>query len=315
MATENELRSIDDIQPKLQNPDSMLSPSDLDTGSAKRKAPEHEDRLSPKRIKHDDHFREATDERPRKQPLQDRRDSYGDSAGVEADRRKLATQEEKKRGKRLFGGLLSTLSQTAGGTQHKRRLEIERRQQERIHKQSIEDDKVREEKRARLTEIRKGEQIVFDEEVMRNKHAKMRAMAQYLRTKSRPQIVGTSGIPIFLLLINNSQYYLPWKLTEEQEDTIDAQVQQAKDTIEREVGAFNARKDRQTSRGRQSPASAEGIATSDGKLASEFTEPKVVDSSGPSLKTQEVENQEHHDHHHDESADVLEEAEEDTVMY
>ncbi|KAF5668928.1 hypothetical protein FHETE_5195 [Fusarium heterosporum] len=298
MATENELRSMNDIQPKLQNPDSMLSPSDPDTGPAKRKASENEDHLSPKRIKHDDHFREATDERPRREPLQDHRDSYGDSAGVDADRRKLATQEEKKRGKRLFGGLLSTLSQTAGGTQHKRRLEIERRQQERIHKQSIEDDKVREEKRARLTEIRKGEQIVFDEEVMRNKHAKMLAMAQYLRTKSRPQI-----------------YYLPWKLTEEQEDAIDAQIQQVKDTVEREVGAFNARKDRQTSRGRQSPASAERIAASDGKLASEFNEPKVVDNSGPSLKTQEVENQEHHGHHHDESADVLEEAEEDTVIY
>ncbi|KAM0347168.1 hypothetical protein ACHAPU_005109 [Fusarium lateritium] len=165
MSSENELRSMDDIQPKLQNHDTS-PPNDPDTGPAKRKASENEGHLSPKRIKHDDHFREATDERPRRDTLQDRRDSYGDSAGVDADRRKLATQEERKRGKRLFGGLLSTLSQTAGGTQHKRRLEIERRQQERIHKQTIEDDKVREEKRARLTEIRKSEQIVFDEEVV-----------------------------------------------------------------------------------------------------------------------------------------------------
>jgi hypothetical protein len=85
---------------------------------------------------------------------------------VDVDRRKIATQEEKKRGKRLFGGLLSTLSQTSGSSTQKRRMEIERRQQERMRKQSVEDDKLREEKRARATEARKGDQIVFDEEVV-----------------------------------------------------------------------------------------------------------------------------------------------------
>lgn len=157
---------MDDTQARLESHDNTLSPDVPDREPVKRKASASEDRLSPKRIKHDDHFREATNEPPRRDSLQSRRDSHGDSAGVDVDRRKLATQEEKKRGKRLFGGLLNTLSQTAGNTQHKRRLEIERRQQERIHKQSIEDGKVREEKRARITEIRKGEQIVFDEEVV-----------------------------------------------------------------------------------------------------------------------------------------------------
>lgn len=117
-------------------------------------------------MRHDDHFREATNERPRRGSSQQRRSFYGGSKGVDVDRRKVATQEEKKRGKRLFGGLLSTLSQTSGDSTQKRRLEIERRQQERMRKQSVEDDKLRAEKRARAMEARKGDQIVFDEEVV-----------------------------------------------------------------------------------------------------------------------------------------------------
>jgi len=87
-------------------------------------------------------------------------------------------------------------------------MEIERRQQERMRKQSVEDSKIREEKRAKAMQARKGDQNEFDEEVaswpkshgilwtgadnslqMRNKHKKMLAVARYLRTTSEPQIV------------------------------------------------------------------------------------------------------------------------------
>merc|ERR1712225_196839 len=43
------------------------------------------------------------------------------------NKRKSSVQEEKKRGQRLFGGLLSTLSQSTPNGQQKRRLEIETR--------------------------------------------------------------------------------------------------------------------------------------------------------------------------------------------
>lgn len=132
----------------------------------KRKAPIDADDFSPKRIKHDDHFREATSERPRRGSSHERQSTYGGSAAIDAGRRQLATQEEKKRGKRLFGGLLSTLSQTSGGSIQKKRMEIERRQQERMRKQSVEDSKLREEKRAKAMQARKGDQNVFDEEVV-----------------------------------------------------------------------------------------------------------------------------------------------------
>ncbi len=81
--------------------------------------------------------------------------------------RKNFSLEEKKRGRRLFGGLLSTLNKSAPSTHQKKRLEIEKRQQERAHQQWVEDDKRRAEKLAKLTSIRKLEQIKFDEQVVR----------------------------------------------------------------------------------------------------------------------------------------------------
>lgn len=79
------------------------------------------------------------------------------------DRRKSSVQEERRRGQRLFGGLLSTLSQSTPNGQQKRRLEIEKRQQERAKQQKLEDEVRRAEKLAKLKAIRKVEQVKFDE--------------------------------------------------------------------------------------------------------------------------------------------------------
>ncbi|WXC62183.1 hypothetical protein SNK03_008041 [Fusarium graminearum] len=296
MTTENEFRSVDDIILSPGNNDNSVSQSVSDREPTKRKASIDIDSSSPKRMRHDDHFREATNERPRRGSSQERRSFYGGSKGVDVDRRKVATQEEKKRGKRLFGGLLSTLSQTSGDSTQKRRLEIERRQQERMRKQSVEDDKLQAEKRARAMEARKGDQIVFDEEVMRNKHTKMLAVAQYLRTKSQPQI-----------------YYLPWKLTEAQEDTIEEQTRHAKATVEREVEAFNKRKERQADTGRRFSARTETTV----HLNEETVHgSKTTDGSEHPGITQKTGNEaDQHGHHHDEAVGVLEEADEDMVIY
>ncbi|GKU02739.1 hypothetical protein FLAG1_04796 [Fusarium langsethiae] len=296
MNTENEFRAVDDMKLSPENNDSLLSQNASDRELPKRKASEDVDSSSPKRIRHDDYFREATSERPRRGSSQERRSSFGGSKGVDVDRRKVATQEEKKRGKRLFGGLLSTLSQTSGGSTQKRRLEIERRQQERMRKQSVEDDKLRAEKRARATEARKDDQIAFDEQVMRNKHTKMLAVAQYLRTKSQPQI-----------------YYLPWKLTEAQEDVIDEQTRHAKATIEREVEAFSERKERQANSGRRSSVRTETTAPSNEESVHGSKTTNGTEHPGKTQKTGHE--ADHHGHHHDEAVDVLEEADEDMVIY
>lgn len=89
-------------------------------------------------------------------PTEPRKDSL--------DRRKSSVQEERKRGQRLFGGLLSTLSQSASNGQQKRRQEIERRQLERAKQQKVEDEGRRAEKLARLNAVRKVEQVKFERE-------------------------------------------------------------------------------------------------------------------------------------------------------
>lgn len=83
------------------------------------------------------------------------------------ERRKNSIQEEKKRGQRLFGGLLSTLSRSTPDGQQKRRAEIEKRQAAKAAQQAI-DNKAREaEKLAKLKEVRRKQQIKVDEESVR----------------------------------------------------------------------------------------------------------------------------------------------------
>ena len=80
------------------------------------------------------------------------------------DRRKSSVVEERKRGQRLFGGLLSTLSQSTSNGQQKRRLDIEKRQAEKAQQQKLDHEMRQAERLAKLKEIRKVEQIKFDEE-------------------------------------------------------------------------------------------------------------------------------------------------------
>ncbi|KAK2045646.1 hypothetical protein LZ31DRAFT_553144 [Colletotrichum somersetense] len=231
-------------------------------------------------------------------PTTDSRPRDGDAGANTARRTPLSKDEEKKRGKRLFGGLLSTLSQTNSGSQHKKRREIEQRQHERAQKQRAEDEKRRTEKLARITEARWQEQIKFDEKAMKSRHAGMVAMAHSLRTKALPPI-----------------YYRPWKFTKEQEDEIHAQIRDAKTTVARETEAFRERKDEHERRYGQSrlptrddvaaPANIEDLAkTHLEPLAGAAPEaPAVMHDDVPSPS-----------HQHDESGDVVEDAE-DMVIY
>lgn len=84
------------------------------------------------------------------------------------DRRQSASVEEKKRGKRLFGGLLSTLSRTDNSSSQKRRSEVERRQQARASQQKAEDDKQNEARLAKLKAVRRREQVRWEEQVVRD---------------------------------------------------------------------------------------------------------------------------------------------------
>ena len=78
--------------------------------------------------------------------------------------KRSSVQEEKKRGQRLFGGLLSTLSQSTPTGQQKRRQDIEKRQAEKAQQQKLDDEVRKAEKLAKLIKIRAIEQTKFIEE-------------------------------------------------------------------------------------------------------------------------------------------------------
>ena len=76
--------------------------------------------------------------------------------------------EERKRGQRLFGALLGTLSQTSAKPAHRRRDEIEKRQQDKLRQKDEElaDEKRR--KREQLDAVRRKEQKIWDQQGVRN---------------------------------------------------------------------------------------------------------------------------------------------------
>ncbi|KAK7935334.1 hypothetical protein PG985_000829 [Apiospora marii] len=201
------------------------------SSTQKRKAPspspsEAAATQSPKRTRREDPDAAAADRGSRRGSTATRSPTVPRQISP-VERRLSASTEDKKRGKRLFGGLLNTLSQTTTNSQQKRRQEIERRQQEKATQQRAEDSKYREVKLARVREVRQREQIGFEEQVMRTRHTHLVAMARFLRTKTEPHI-----------------YYLPWDLTQRQEDLIKDQVQDAEDLVNQETREFKQKREK-----------------------------------------------------------------------
>jgi hypothetical protein len=87
---------------------------------------------------------------------------------VEDDRRAARRQsgqvEERKRGQRMFGVLLGTLSQKSSSTAHKRRAEIEKRQQAKLKLQAEEVSQKQHQRLEDLTTTRRQAQKKFDEQ-------------------------------------------------------------------------------------------------------------------------------------------------------
>ncbi|GAT26201.1 hypothetical protein RIB2604_02007810 [Aspergillus luchuensis] len=116
-------------------------------------------------------------------------------------RRGAGRDEERKRGQRLFGALLGTLSQSSTSAAQKRRADIERRQQDKLKLQDEEYGELKKKRREELAVIRKKEQRFYEEE----------------------------------------SYYKPWQLRAEDEDIIQDQIKEAEATVAREVAEFEAR--------------------------------------------------------------------------
>ncbi|POS85334.1 hypothetical protein EPUL_002292 [Erysiphe pulchra] len=140
------------------------------------------------------------------------------------ERRKSSAVEEKKRGQRLFGGLLNALSQSTQNRPNKKRLEIHKRQLDQANNQKSQDEIPKCGKVTKLVSVQKQEQIKFDEESMRIRHASMHAMANFLCTKTEPKL-----------------YYRPWELLPEQKECIDSQIASVSEITEKEVSDFSRR--------------------------------------------------------------------------
>lgn len=73
--------------------------------------------------------------------------------------------EDRKRGRRLFGALLGTLSQSSSSsTAQKRRSDIEKKQQAKLKQQEEEADEIKKEKFEALMKVRRKEQRIFDKQ-------------------------------------------------------------------------------------------------------------------------------------------------------
>jgi len=237
-------------------------------------------------------------------PIDSSRISSGITRDPLQERRKSSVQEERKRGQRLFGGLLSTLSQSTPNGQQKRRLEIEKRQQEKVKQQKADDEVRRAEKLAKLKAVRKAEQVKFDEESMRIRHSNILAIAQFLSTKAQPKL-----------------YYLPWKLGPEDEERIKSQIAEAEALIEREVAEFHAQHPKEKTQEKTETEETNG--TSEETVGEPATEsPSVptlallVDTTNRPAQARQSDQTKTDKHALEEhNGEVVVENEEDTVIY
>ncbi|KAK1750755.1 pinin/SDK/memA/ protein conserved region-domain-containing protein [Echria macrotheca] len=209
-------------------------------------------------------------------------------------------EEEKKRGKRMFGGLLNTLSKAAPDPRSKKRLDIERRQQEKAKQQWAEDDRYKVERMARQHHSRQIDQVKYDEQAMEARHSRMLATARCLQTRSLPRLS-----------------YEPWKLTREQERIVDKQVRAARVTIDREREEFRIRKERRLWNLGGAPSSGRPPSRANNTLLGEPKPPDDANDHRRMSSSSSVPARVHAEtRDHDENGDeVLVHDEEDTVLY
>ncbi|KAI5840045.1 pinin/SDK/memA/ protein conserved region-domain-containing protein [Morchella snyderi] len=159
------------------------------------------------------------------------RPSRRPSAGKAA----AGNEEERRRGKRLFGALLGTIgkfkqdssSARARNSAVKRR-EVEAKLQEKLKQQTNEIDERRKKEDQNVNLRRRMEQRGFDERAMQIRHNNELAQAHILQTSALPKL-----------------FYLPWKLLPEEEERIKVQVEEAEDSIAQEQRKFQLRRERE----------------------------------------------------------------------
>ncbi|KAL8635292.1 MAG: hypothetical protein Q9228_007203 [Teloschistes exilis] len=126
------------------------------------------------------------------------------------DRRRSGQLEERKRGQRLFGALLGTLSQSSSSTAHKRaekrRTEFEEKQQAKLKEQAEEYDEQKKQRLESIMAARRKEQKEYDKQ----------------STTAEPKL-----------------YYKPWLLLPSEDAKIKSQIEAVEEQIQRETAESN----------------------------------------------------------------------------
>lgn len=81
-----------------------------------------------------------------------------------SERRRSGQMEERKRGQRLFGALLGTLSQSSSSTAQQRRTDIEKKQQAKLKVQAEEYDEKKKQRFEALMVVRQQEQKKYNKQ-------------------------------------------------------------------------------------------------------------------------------------------------------
>ena len=140
------------------------------------------------------------------------------------------------RNRRLFGGLLSTLSASSAPSTatHQRRLDIESRAAAKLALSSAAAESARSERAAELWATRQREQERWTEYEMRVRHERVRAVAGSLETRTRPVL-----------------YWRPYELRGEERERIERQRLDAEEMVQRELEDFERQRDQQQQRRRR----------------------------------------------------------------
>ncbi|EZF36176.1 hypothetical protein TMEN_3392 [Trichophyton mentagrophytes] len=141
----------------------------------------------------------------------------GSSDVKAANKPKPGRDEERKRGRRLFGALLGTLSQSSSTPAQRKRSEIDKRQQAKLELQDKEYNELTKKKYEDLLASRRKDQALYDSQSAEIRHSNKLAMAHFLCTKAEPPL-----------------YYRPWYLRPQDEIKIQSQIAEAKSSIEKE---------------------------------------------------------------------------------
>ncbi|KAF2995521.1 hypothetical protein E8E13_001838 [Curvularia kusanoi] len=150
----------------------------------------------------------------------------------------LPQRRERGRERRLFGAVLGALSQATPTSGQKRRSEIEKRQLLARKQEDEESEARKAERLARRRVQRWKEQKRFERQALKTRHDNLFHLAHFLHTETEPHL-----------------YYRPWEMSPEEEDRVQAQIAEARETIDRETGEFEAREEEEKAGQRERRAS------------------------------------------------------------